>query len=71
MLNRRDLLAHSAKVATLLATTGLLPQFAHAAYNAAAFEVSVIKNRHGALGTSPLVLAASSGCIRDPGVFGR
>jgi replicative DNA helicase len=39
--------------------------------NAAPFEVGVIKNRHGALGTSPLVLEAASGCIRDPGVFGR
>lgn len=39
MLNRRELLSHSAKVAALLATTGLLPQRAHAAYNAPAFEV--------------------------------
>ena len=39
MLNRRELLSHSAKVAALLATTGLLPQVAHAAYNSAAFEV--------------------------------
>ncbi len=38
MLNRRALLSHSAKVAALLATAGLLPQAAHAAYNAAAFE---------------------------------
>jgi sulfur-oxidizing protein SoxY len=39
MLNRRDLLSHSGKVAGLLATAGLLPQLAHAAYNAQAFDV--------------------------------
>ena len=38
MLNRRQVLSHSARVATLLATAGLLPQAAHAAYNSAAFE---------------------------------
>ena len=37
MLNRRDLLVHSAKLAALMASAGLLPQMAHAAYNAAAF----------------------------------
>jgi sulfur-oxidizing protein SoxY len=42
MLNRRDLLAHSAKVATLMASAGLLPQLAHAAYNTAAFEVKTM-----------------------------
>ncbi len=52
MLNRRDLLAHSAKVATLLATTGLLPQFAHAAYNAAAFEVKTMADLVKLLGGS-------------------
>lgn len=38
MLNRRQVLSHSARVATLLAGAGLLPQAAHAAYNSAAFE---------------------------------
>ena len=38
MLNRRQVLSHSARLATLLATAGLLPQAAHAAYNNAAFE---------------------------------
>jgi sulfur-oxidizing protein SoxY len=42
MLNRRELLSRSAKVAALLATTGLLPQIAHAAYNTAAFEVKTM-----------------------------
>ncbi len=41
-MNRRQLLSHSAKVAALLATTGLLPQLAHASYNAAAFEVKTM-----------------------------
>ncbi|HSW04592.1 thiosulfate oxidation carrier protein SoxY [Aquabacterium sp.] len=38
-MNRREVLSHSARVAALLATVGLLPQPAHAAYNAAAFEL--------------------------------
>ena len=42
MFNRRRLLSHSAKVATLLAATGLLPQLAHAAYNPAAFDVKTM-----------------------------
>jgi sulfur-oxidizing protein SoxY len=42
MLNRREVLSRSAKVATLLATAGLLPQMAHAAYNTAAFEVKTM-----------------------------
>lgn len=52
MLNRRDLLAHSAKVAALLAATGLLPRFAHAAYNAAAFEVKTMADLVKLLGGS-------------------
>ena len=48
MMNRRDLLAHAAKLAALLASAGLLPQTAHAAhaaqaaYNAAVFEVKTM-----------------------------
>jgi len=52
MLNRRDLLAHATKVAALLATTGLLPQAAHAAYNAAAFEVKTMADLVKLLGGS-------------------
>jgi sulfur-oxidizing protein SoxY len=52
MLNRRELLSHSAKVAALLATTGLLPQAAHAAYNAAAFEVKTMAELVKMLGGS-------------------
>ena len=52
MLNRRELLSHSAKVAALLATTGLLPQMAHAAYNTAAFEVKTMAELVKMLGGS-------------------
>ena len=52
MLNRRELLSHSAKVAALLATTGLLPQMAHAAYNTAAFEVKTMADLVKLLGGS-------------------
>lgn len=52
MLNRRELLSHSAKVAALLATTGLLPQMAHAAYNAPAFEVKTMADLVKMLGGS-------------------
>ncbi len=52
MLNRRALLSHSAKVAALLATTGLLPQYAHAAYNTAAFEVKTMADLVKMLGGS-------------------
>jgi sulfur-oxidizing protein SoxY len=52
MLNRRELLAHSAKVAGLLATAGLLPQAAHAAYNPQAFEVKTMAELIKLLGGS-------------------
>ena len=42
MMNRRDLLAHAAKLAALLASASLLPQVAQAAYNAAACEVKTM-----------------------------
>lgn len=50
MLKRRELLTHSAKVAALLATAGLLPQGARAAYNAAAFEVKSLAELMKVLG---------------------
>ncbi len=50
MMNRRELLSHSAKVAALLATAGLLPQQAHAAYNAAAFELKSMADLVKSLG---------------------
>ena len=52
MLNRRELLSHSAKVAALLATIGLLPQIAHAAYNTAAFEAKTMAELMKLLGGS-------------------
>ena len=52
MMNRRTLLSHSAKVAALLAAGGFLPQFAHAAYNAQAFEVKTMADLVKMLGGS-------------------
>jgi sulfur-oxidizing protein SoxY len=52
MLNRRKMLTQAAKVAGLLAATGLLPQVAHAAYNAAAFEVKTMAELVKLLGGS-------------------
>ncbi|MCW5730080.1 MAG: hypothetical protein KIT20_04935 [Alphaproteobacteria bacterium] len=37
---------------------------------AAPFEIAVIKNRHGQLGSAELVLESHTGYIRDPGIFG-
>jgi sulfur-oxidizing protein SoxY len=50
MFNRRQMLSHSAKVAALLATAGLLPQAAHAAFDAAAFEAKNMTELMKALG---------------------
>lgn len=50
MLNRRDILSHSATVAGLLATAGLLPQAAQAAYNAPAFEIKTMAELIKSLG---------------------
>jgi len=52
MLKRRELLTHSAQVAALLATAGLLPGTAHAAYNAAAFEMKTMAELVKSLGGS-------------------
>jgi sulfur-oxidizing protein SoxY len=52
MLNRRQVLSHSAKVAALMAGAGLLPQAAHAAYNTAAFEVKTMAELVKLLGGS-------------------
>ncbi len=58
MLNRRALLAQSAKVAALMATAGLLPQTAQAAWNAAAFDVKTLADLAKALGGSAPVASA-------------
>ncbi len=50
MLNRRKMLSHSARVAAMLATAGLLPQAAHAAYNAQAFETKTMAELFKSLG---------------------
>ena len=52
MLNRRQMLSHSTKVAALLATVGLLPQAAQAAYNAPAFEIKTMTELIKSLGGS-------------------
>lgn len=52
MLNRREVLSHSAKVAGLLAAAGLLPAQAQAAYNANAFEVKTMAELVKMLGGS-------------------
>lgn len=52
MLNRREMISQSAKVAALLTAVGLLPQVAHAAYNAAAFEVKTMAELVKVLGGS-------------------
>lgn len=48
--NRRDLLARSAALMGLLATAGLLPQAAHAAWTQAAFEAKSLADAVKALG---------------------
>ena len=53
MQTRRELLAHSAKVAAMLAVVGLVPGLAHAqasAYNTAAFEAKTMAELMKALG---------------------
>ena len=52
MLNRREVLSHSATVASLLATAGLLPTQAQAAFNAAAFEAKTMADLMKVLGGS-------------------
>ena len=50
MQTRRDILKRSATVAGLLATTGLFPQYAFAAFNKAAFEAKTIADAVKAFG---------------------
>lgn len=52
MMKRRELLTHSAKVAALLGTAGLLPQAAQATWNAAAFDAKNMAELVKALGGS-------------------
>jgi sulfur-oxidizing protein SoxY len=55
MHNRRDVLFHSAKVAAMLASVGLLPSLAQAqagAYNTAAFDAKTMADLAKALGGS-------------------
>jgi sulfur-oxidizing protein SoxY len=50
MQSRRETLKQSALVAALLASTGLFPQYAHAAFNKAAFEAKNLADALKALG---------------------
>ena len=53
MQTRRDIVTHSAKVAALLASVGMLPSLSHAqaaAYNSAAFEAKTIADLMKSLG---------------------
>jgi len=50
MQTRRDILKRSATVAGLLATTGLFPQYAFAAFNKAAFEAKSVADAVKAFG---------------------
>ena len=59
MLNRRQVLSHSARLATLLATAGLLPQAAHAAYNSAAFETKSMAELVKVLGTGEITVTVA------------
>jgi sulfur-oxidizing protein SoxY len=52
MLNRRQVLSHSAQVAALLAGAGLLPSAAQAAYDAKAFDAKTMAELMTALGGS-------------------
>lgn len=55
MTSRRQALKQAAVVAGLLASTGLFPQFAHAAFNKNAFDAKSIQDAMKALGAGTLV----------------
>ena len=50
MHTRRQVLSNSAKLASLLAATGLFPALSHAAFNAAAFEAKTMADLSKSLG---------------------
>ena len=54
MKNRREMLKRSAVVAGLLASTGLFPQFAHAAFNKAAFDAKTVNDALKAYGAGAI-----------------
>ena len=67
MLNRREVITHSATVAGLLATAGLLPTQAQAAFNAAAFEVKTMAELVKMLGGSAPV-ESKDVVVTGPGI---
>ena len=54
-LPRRQVLSHSTVVMGLLATTGLFPQLAHAAFNKIAFDAKTVQEAMKGLGAGALV----------------
>ncbi len=54
MKNRREMLQRSAVVAGLLASTGLFPQFAHAAFNKNAFDAKNVADAVKAYGANAI-----------------
>lgn len=52
MQTRRETLKQSALVAGLLASTGLFPQYAHAAFNKSAFDAKTLADAYKALGVA-------------------
>lgn len=54
MKNRREMLRQTAALAGLLASTGLFPQFAHAAFNKTAFDAKSVADALKAYGSGAL-----------------
>ena len=54
MKNRREMLRQTAALAGLLASTGLFPQFAHAAFNKTAFDAKTVADAIKAYGPGAL-----------------
>jgi len=54
MKNRREMLRQTAALAGLLASTGLFPQFAHAAFNKSAFDAKNVPDAVKAYGSGSL-----------------
>ncbi len=59
MQTRRETLKQSALVAGLLASTGLFPQYAHAAFNKSAFDAKTLADAYKALGVAAPVASTA------------
>lgn len=67
MQTRRETLKQSALVAGLLASTGLFPQYAHAAFNKSAFDAKTLADAYKALGAATPV-ASTAVSIQAPDI---